>query len=124
MKKYLFLLIVLMIFQSSLMASDIYSALGISIQEKKTSSKIVIKQAELLNHCKSKKSYTNSLNKLLKYIKSKKRLKETTQYGLGIDYQLSKKVQVMVDFLTELDLNKPSNMMGDREANIKLEISL
>lgn len=115
---------VLMISQSSLMASDIYSALGISIQEKKTSSKIVIKQVGLLNHCRSKKDYTNAFNRLLKYIKSKKRSKEITQYGLGVDYQLSKKVQVMVDFLTELDLNKPSNMMGDREANIKLEISL
>jgi len=121
MKKYLFLF---MVFQSSLMASDIYSALGISIQEKKTSSKIVIKQERLLNYCTSKKDYTNALNRLLKYIKSKKRSKEITQYGLGVDYQLSKKVQVTVDFLTQLDLNKPSKMMADREANIKLAISL
>ena len=113
-----------MVFQSSLMASDIYSALGISIQEKKTSSKIVIKQERLLNYCTSKKDYTNALNRLLKYIKSKKRSKEITQYGLGVDYQLSKKVQVTVDFLTQLDLNKPSKMMADREANIKLAISL
>ena len=106
------------------MASDIYSVLGISVSEKKASSQIAINHVGLLNHCEAKKKYTNSLNELLKYIKSKKTSKEITKYGFVVDYKLSKKVQVLVNFLTQLDANKPLDIMKDREANIKVDISL
>lgn len=124
MKICLISILLLMISNRLLAGDDIYRELGISISKKQPNLKLTTKKREICKECKMKKIYKTTLSKLAKHIKSQKVSKDKTHYGLGVDYKVSKKVQLSIDILAELNVNKPSNMMKDNQANIKLAISL
>lgn len=124
MKKYL--LILLLVVYSNILcnAEDIYSELGIATPQNQETLTEVPSDLDILKCCKLKKIYKKRLSKLLKYIKSQKISKDMTHYGVGIDYKISKEIQITIDILAELDMKKPSNMLKDNRANIRLAISL
>jgi hypothetical protein len=109
-----------------LVAQDIYSELGISIQKKRVSSpnNSNTTKEDILKKCKLKKIYKKKLSTLLKYLKSQKLSEEVTQYGVGIDYKLSSQIQLTINVLADLDIKKPSQIIKDQQANIRLAISL
>ena len=124
MNKCLVLLIPFMISHVELIAGDIYSELGISVPKKTLSIKVIKAKMKGIKPCKLKKIYKNSLSTLAKHLKSHKISEDKTHYGVGVDYDISTKVQLSIDILAELDIKKPSKMMKDNQANIRLAISL
>ena len=126
MKNCLIILILMMFSHTLLVAQDIYSELGISIQKKSVSSPNNSRttREDILKKCKLKKIYKKKLSTLLKYFKSKKLSEEVTQYGVGIDYKLSSQIQLTINVLADLDIKKPSQIIKDQQANIRLAISL
>ena len=111
-----------------LVAQDIYSELGISIQTKRVSShkgnNSSTKREYILKKCKLKKIYEKKLSTILKYLKSQKLSEEVTHYGVGIDYKLSSEIQLTINVLADLDIKKPSQIIKDQQANIRVAISL
>ena len=128
MKNCLIIFILIMFSHTLLIAQDIYSELGISIQKKKASvdnsNNHSTKREDVLKECKLKKIYKKKLSTLLKYVKSQKLSEEVTQYGVGIDYKLSSQVELTINVLADLDIKKPSKIIKDQQANIHLAISL
>lgn len=124
MKNCLILLILVLFSHTLLVAGDIYSELGISVQKKKVSLGSVPKKVDTFEECKLKKIYKKRLSRLLKHLKSQKITEEMTHYGVEIDYKISKQIQVTIDILADLDMKKPSRMIKDKQANIRLAISL
>ncbi|MCK5855764.1 MAG: hypothetical protein KAG56_11130 [Sulfurovaceae bacterium] len=124
MKKYLILWILLMVSHVQLVADTIYDELGISVPKKTLSIKVVKEKIEEIKPCKLKKKYKTSLSTLAKHLTSQKVSKDKTHYGVEVAYKVSKKMQLSIDILAELDIKKPSKMMKDNQANIRLAISL
>jgi len=126
MKNCLIILILIMLSHTLLVAEDIYSELGISIQKRRVSldNNSGTNRVDISQRCKLKKIYKKKLSTLLKYLKSQKLSKEVTQYGVGIDYKLSSQIQLTINVLADLDIKKPSKMIKDQQANILLAISL
>jgi hypothetical protein len=115
-----------MLSHTLLVAEDIYSELGISIQKRRVSldNNSGTNRVDISQRCKLKKIYKKKLSTLLKYLKSQKLSKEVTQYGVGIEYKLSSQIQLTINVLADLDIKKPSKMIKDQQANIRLAISL
>ena len=124
MNKCLVILIPFILSHAGLIAGDIYSELGISVQKKTDSSPIPKEKTKGIKPCKLKKIYKTSLSTLAKHLKSQKVSEDKTHYGVGMDYKISKKVQLSIDILAELDIKKPSKIIKDNQANIRLAISL
>ena len=124
MNKCLVILIVFILSLSGLTAGDIYSKLGISVQQKINALPILKKKRTRIKLCKLKKKYKTSIATLAKHLKSQKVSEDKTHYGIGIDYKISKQIQLSIDILAELDINKPSKIIEDNQANIRLAISL
>jgi len=124
MNKCLVILILFFLSLSGLTAGDIYSKLGISVPKKINHSLLPKKKRIGIECCKVKKKYKTTIATLAKHLKSQKVSEEKTHYGVGIDYKISKQIQLSVDILAELDINKPSKIIKDNQANIRLAISL
>ena len=124
MKNYSIIFILVLLCQATLVADDIYSQLGISTKQKKTSLVNNLKRVDTIERCKLKKIYKKRLSMLLKHLKYQKVSENMTQYGLELEYEISKKIQLTIDVLADLDVKKPSRMIKDNQANIRLAISL
>ena len=107
-------------------AENIYSQLGISIQKegKPLQLKVNCNRVNIPEKCKLKKVYKKNISKVFKYLKSQKLSEEVTHYGVGIDYKLSKEIAVTIDILADLDIIKASKIIKNKQANIRLAISL
>jgi len=124
MKKCSIILIYILLFHTLLVADDIYNRLGISSTKNKISSTHDIKKIDKIKKCKLKKIYKDGISTLLKHLKSEKVSENKRHYGVGVDYKVSKKVQLSIDILAELDMKKPSRMIKEKQANIRLAIFL
>lgn len=124
MKKYSIILIYILLFHTILVADDIYNRLGISSTKNKISSTHDIKKIDKIEKCKLKKIYKDGVSTFLKHLKSEKVSENKRHYGVGVDYKVSKKVQLSIDILAELDMKKPSRMIKEKQANIRLAIFL
>ena len=115
-----------MVFSHSLLiAEDIYSELGIAIQQKRISLQhSYTNRVDITEKCKLKKIYKKRLSSLFKHLKSQKLSEEVTHYGVEVKYKLSKQIQLTIDVLADLDIRKPSKIIKDQQANIRLAISL
>ncbi len=124
MNKCLIIVIFFILSNAGLIAGDIYRELGISAQKRTKILPISKVETKEIKPCKLKKIYKSSLATLAKHLKSQKISEEKTRYGVGIDYKISKKIQLSIDILAELNIKKPSKMIKDNQTNIKLAISL
>jgi hypothetical protein len=112
---------------SATMANECcYKFLGITTNKsKKTDIKKIKITKKSIKLKISKKNKKNSISKLLKHTKVKKTLKDTTLYGIGTQYKLSKKVKLSIDILAEVDTNKGESIsIKEKSAEFKIALSL
>jgi len=122
-----FIVIILLIFCSMTILSGncCYRILGITTSKSKKIVKPNIYQNRIkIKKLISKNSTTNPIFTLLKHTKVKKTSKDRTLYGIGLDYKVSKKVQLSLDILAEVDMHKRSKIIQEKTANIKVALSL
>lgn len=126
MKNYLIISLLLILSHTQLVAENIYSQLGISIhtEGKPLAVKVNCKKVTMPKKCKLKKVYKKHISQAFKYLKSQKLSEEVTHYGVGIDYKLSNEVAVSIDILADLDILRASKIIKNKQANIRLAISL
>jgi hypothetical protein len=109
-------------------ANGYYRALGITATQKVK--KIVphpstLKRRGVELRAMDKENKGSSLTQeLLKYTKMQKISKDTTLYGVEVDYKVSKKVKVSLDILAKLNIKKPSRLIEEEQANLKIALSI
>ena len=124
MKKYLILLVISL---SPLSANDSYSILGINVNKKSDKSEKKVKKVSStisIHSVKITKKIDSSYSKILEHVEIQKISKETTLYGMGVDYKVFPKIELSLNLLTEVDVKRPSKMIKNRVANIKMELSI
>ncbi len=115
-----------------LSANNHYRILGINIQQRE---EVAIKKESLstlkISDIKVKrikkedqKNHSIPLLEVFSHTKVEKISKEMTLYGMGVEYQISKNLELSVNLLTELDLKAPSKMLKDPVTNINVALSL
>ncbi|NOZ91323.1 MAG: hypothetical protein GXO60_08585 [Epsilonproteobacteria bacterium] len=124
--KYCIITVITLIFCSTnLIANEgCYKILGINTSK----SKKIVKPKTQKNSIKikhiSKNSTKSTISKLFKHTKIKKTSKDTTLYGVGANYKLSKKVKLSVDILAEVDMNRDAISIQEKTAEVKVALSI
>ncbi len=126
MNRYIIILILLIFYNISLSANECcYNFLGITANKSKKIVKIQnYKNSINIKKIVSKTKNKNSISKLLKHTKVKKISKNTTLYGVGTEYKLSKKVQLSLDILAKVDKNRDSITIQEKTAQVKIALSI
>jgi hypothetical protein len=102
--------------------------LGINANKSKNTTKIKVEKKrniiKITKHALSKKSTKNPISKILKHTKIKKLSEDTTLYGVGAEYKISKKVQLSLDILAEVDIKNSSLSVQEKTAQVKFALSI
>ena len=127
-----YILLIILILNSNLLATTLhkYRLIGITpsnkakhIPEEKKAISTIKSQIDI-NRPKKVAIPNSSVKKIFQYTKFKKISQNRSLCGICMDYKISKKIQISVDILAQIEREDNSIKIEDKKANIKVAMYL